>query len=207
MIKSIKYLGAFNLINLANHLVGNNLVLTENSNYDIDFEQLFKWKSLKDGFEEAKVIQKPIFLLIHKPQCISCQKLKKTFSKSMRIMDLSDQFVMIKAEMGSDVVLDGPKFQPDGKYVPRILFFTSKGDFIKEAYNKHANADKEHKYFYKSPSQIVDTMLYVLKEYSKNPLPVMFEHERSSNGDNYNAEDDIIGPTMFYWYLTIIINN
>ncbi|KOC63237.1 Thioredoxin domain-containing protein 12 [Habropoda laboriosa] len=200
MIKSIKYLSALNLINLANHLIGNNLTLIRNSNCESDFEQLFKWRPLKDGFEEAKIIQKPIFLLIHKPQCPSCQKLKKTFAKSVRLMDLSDRFVMIKTEMGSDVILDGPKFQPDDKYVPKILFFTSKGDFIKEAYNKHTDADKEHKYFYKSPSQIVDTMLYVLKEYSKEPLSVMFEHERPSKVDNHVVEDDIIAPTLLHWY-------
>ncbi|KZC04832.1 Thioredoxin domain-containing protein 12 [Dufourea novaeangliae] len=105
--------------------------------------------------------------------------MKEKFSKSVRLMDLSDRFVMIKAEKGKNKALNEKKFEPDGTYVPRILFFTSDGRFIVESYNRHADAEKEHKYFYVQPSQIVESMLFVLKEYGNEPMPVMFEPERS----------------------------
>lgn len=97
--------------------------------------------------------------------------------------------------MGKYSVLEDKKFQPDGKYVPRILFFTSEGDFIKEACNKQA--DKGNKYFYKSPSQVVETMLYVLRKYSNDPLPVMFQHDQPLSPENCDL-GDIIGPTLLH---------
>lgn len=92
MNRRIKYLSILNLINLANH-IGNKFVNNGDSNYEADFERLFKWKSLK-YFQEVKIVQKPIFLFIYKVQCPSCQKLKQKFSKSMYLMDLSNQYVL-----------------------------------------------------------------------------------------------------------------
>ncbi|KAK1121360.1 hypothetical protein K0M31_010654 [Melipona bicolor] len=198
MNKCIKFLGALNIIALANQIVGNNLINTGSSNNAISFEQLFKWKSFAYGFQEARAVNKPIFLLIYKAQCPSCQKLKQKFFKSVRLMDLSDRFVMIKAEMGHDADIEEKKFQPDGKYVPRILFFRSNGDFIEEACNMHVDADKEHKYFYKRPSEIINTMLFVLKNYSKEPLSVIFQYEQSSHPEYYDVEDDILVPILLH---------
>ena len=93
MNKCIKFLGALNIIALANQIVGNNLINTGGSNSVISFEQLFKWKSFAYGFQEASAVNKPIFLLIYKAQCPSCQKLKQKFFKSVRLMDLSDRCV------------------------------------------------------------------------------------------------------------------
>lgn len=104
------------------------------------------------------------------------------------------RFIMIKAEMESDTTLNKKMFQPDGKYVPRILFFTSDGNFIEEAYNKHADADKEYRYFYKNPTQIISTMLFVLKNYSNEPAPVMFEQSLKLESNDIN--DDIFAPTL-----------
>lgn len=96
MNQSIKYFSALNLINLANHIVRTKLVNTGDTNFEANFEQLFKWRSLKYGFQEAVASNKPIFLLIYKKQCPSCQKLKQNFSKSIRLMDLSDRYVSIR---------------------------------------------------------------------------------------------------------------
>ncbi|XP_003693661.1 uncharacterized protein LOC100864712 [Apis florea] len=197
MNRRIKYLSILNLINLANH-IGNKFVNNGDSNYEADFERLFKWKSLK-YFQEVKIVQKPIFLFIYKVQCPSCQKLKQKFSKSMYLMDLSNHFIMIKADVENDKTLNQKQFKPDGGYVPRILFFTSDGDFIREAYNKCADADKQYKFFYKNPSQIICTMLLVLNNYSKKPLPVIFQYEQLLKIlENCDMEDDIIIPTLIH---------
>jgi len=63
---------------------------------------------------------------------------------------------------------DEAKFQPDGTYVPRILFFTPDGEFMKDVYNHHQKADDKYKYFYNSTSQIIDSMILALAHIPKN---------------------------------------
>lgn len=104
---------------------------------------------------------------------------------------------MIKVEMGKQAqnILREDKFQPDGKYVPRILFFTSDGDLITEAYNKHPSADPDHKYFYNTPVQLTETMLFVLKEYCKDPLPLIFQHTELKP-EICDMDDEKLTPTF-----------
>ncbi|XP_043248674.1 thioredoxin domain-containing protein 12-like [Colletes gigas] len=192
LIRCFKYVSSFSLVDLASQVIGNDLIITE---CDGSFDRLFKWRRFQNGFKEAKACRKPILLFVHKPLCPACQTLKQKFSKSVRLMDLSDSFVMIQAEQEKCKHMDEQKFLPDGKYVPRILFFTPDGDFIEDAYNKHPNADKEHKYFYSNPSQIAESMLFVLREYIKGPLSVLFEHERWKS-DNWDTDDDVLTPTV-----------
>ncbi|XP_033340574.1 thioredoxin domain-containing protein 12 [Megalopta genalis] len=172
LIQYLRYLSAFSILKLANQLAGN-----EDPNCIL--EHLFKWKSFDNGFEEAKQTEKPIFLFVYKIGCPACEVLKEKFSKSVRIMDLSDRFVMIKVDARKHPSINSGKFQPDGKYVPRILFFTSDGEFIMEAFNRSKNA-KEQKFFYSSPSDVTETMLFVLNEYSKEPKPLIFEWTKSN---------------------------
>lgn len=77
---------------------------------------------------------------------------------------------MINIENDSELI-KSINYSPDGKYVPRVLFFTSEGKLILNAYNRHQDADKEHKYFYSSPSQIVKVMQQVIDNDGRNPLP------------------------------------
>lgn len=197
MRPGIKYLTALNLISLMSRIGGNNIFNLGDSNYEHEFEHLYKWTSFKNGFQEARKVNKPILLFIHKMQCPGCVKLKKKFVKSVRLMDLSERFVMIKAEMGKESHLNQKKFRPDGQYVPRILFFTSEGDLIKDAYNRCPDADKDYKYFYKSAGQIVETMLYVLNKYTNDAVPVMFQQEQLKP-EACDTEDEIILPTLLY---------
>ncbi|XP_076248373.1 thioredoxin domain-containing protein 12 [Calliopsis andreniformis] len=199
MIQYIKYLSSLNLINLANHIVANTLLNTGETHCDSTFEQLYKWRSFKDGFEEAKITNKPVFLLIHKFTCPACHKLKYRLTKSVRLMDLSDRFVMIKIEMikNDRNLSNKEKFQPDGKYVPRILFFTPDGNLIKEAYNKHPSADQDYRYFYNNSAQVIDTMLFVLKEYCKDPSSVIFDHAQWKS-EICDTDNEILTPTVLH---------
>jgi hypothetical protein len=65
---------------------------------------------------------------------------------------------------------DRARFQPDGTYVPRILFFTPDGEFMKDIYNRHPKADDKYKYFYSNTNQIINSMLSVLECCSKELL-------------------------------------
>lgn len=70
---------------------------------------------------------------------------------------------MVDVRKGEDLAEDEARFQPDGTYVPRILFFTPDGEFMEDVYNRHPKADNEYKYFYSSTSQIIDSMILALE--------------------------------------------
>jgi len=65
---------------------------------------------------------------------------------------------------------DRPRFQPDGTYVPRILFFTPDGKFMEEIYNRHPKADNKYKYFYSNANQIINSMILALEQCSEELL-------------------------------------
>ncbi|XP_029164062.1 thioredoxin domain-containing protein 12-like [Nylanderia fulva] len=159
-----KRLGFKNFTTLACYIFGTAVVANDDSNY---FGHMYKWKNLRDGFREAKICRKPIFLLIHKPGCPTCEKLKPKFINSIRLLDLSKHFVMVDARKGEIPAQDEARFQPDGTYVPRILFFTPDGEFMEDIYNRHPKADNKYKYFYNSTSQIIDSMILALERCSE----------------------------------------
>lgn len=74
---------------------------------------------------------------------------------------------MVKVENTVDTVNNSKKFYPDGKYIPRILFFTPNGELIRDAYNRSSNIDSKNRYYYNNSSQIIDTMNFVLRLISK----------------------------------------
>ncbi|XP_050458531.1 thioredoxin domain-containing protein 12-like [Cataglyphis hispanica] len=155
-----KYLvGSVNFTALAYYVFGN----AADNNLNNVFGQMYKWKNLQEGFREAKISRKPIFLLIHKPGCPTCEKLKPKFINSIRLLDLSKHFVMVDARKGEMSAQDEARFQPDGTYVPRILFFTPDGEFMTDVYNRHPLADEKYKYFYSRTSHIIDSMLLALE--------------------------------------------
>lgn len=77
---------------------------------------------------------------------------------------------MVSVKKGEISAKDEARFQPDGTYVPRILFFTPDGEFMTDIYNRHPQADDKYKYFYSSTSQIIDSMILALKRCSENSL-------------------------------------
>ncbi|XP_014472094.1 PREDICTED: thioredoxin domain-containing protein 12-like [Dinoponera quadriceps] len=158
-----RYLGSWKFRALACYMFGNAMAIND----DLSFGYIFKWKNLAEGFDEAKVIRKPIFLLIYKTGCPTCEKLKPKFRKSIRILDLSQYFVMVSARKGEMSAKDETRFQPDGTYVPRILFFTPDGEFMEDIYNRHSQADNKCKYFYSSTGQIIDSMILALERCPK----------------------------------------
>ncbi|XP_063988407.1 thioredoxin domain-containing protein 12-like [Diachasmimorpha longicaudata] len=161
MRQYLKYFWNGNIIALADHAVEALLAHSGEDELDHGFGKSYKWKNLQRGFEEAKQSGKAIFLIIHTTTCPACIKLREKFSKSVKLIDMSQHFVMINIENSSNLI-QSEKFTPDGKYVPRILFFKPTGEFIKNAYNRHPDGDQAHRYFYSSPIQIVQVMQQVI---------------------------------------------
>ncbi|XP_011703689.1 PREDICTED: thioredoxin domain-containing protein 12-like isoform X2 [Wasmannia auropunctata] len=84
-----KCLGSLNVTALACYYVFGNVIAADD---DSNFGRMYKWRNLQEGFQEAKISRKPIFLLIYKPGCPTCEKLKPKFTNSIRILDLSQHY-------------------------------------------------------------------------------------------------------------------
>ncbi|XP_012276071.1 thioredoxin domain-containing protein 12-like [Orussus abietinus] len=200
MHKCFKYLGSLNLISLADQLMGNVLATGDKSTAEVDrdFFQIYKWTSLPAGFHEARKTGKPIFVFIQRSTCPACKHLKSKFVKSLKLSELSSRFVMVNVDNGPDSVRNRGVFHPDGKYVPRILFFTPEGRLLREAYNRHAR-DPKYKYFYSNPSHVIETMLMVLQILGAFPPNVDQPPDianQSGTPSKTPAEDDFHTPTV-----------
>lgn len=104
---------------------------------------------------------------------------------------------MVNVENTADMVNNSGKFYPDGKYVPRILFFTPDGELIQDAYNRSPKADPEFRYFYSSPAPIIETMLYILKHYvnSGSFQPIQYDGELKRS-EIIDDKSDMDKPTV-----------
>lgn len=91
---------------------------------------------------------------------------------------------MVKVNNKDDIVNNRKKFYPDGKYVPRILFYAPDGILIKEAYNKSLDTDSNNRYYYNTAAQIIDTMNFVLKLISDEEESLE-EYREKNNDQNF----------------------
>lgn len=56
------------------------------------------------------------------------------------------------------------EYRPDGKYIPRLVFLDKNGDLLEQFINKRGE-QKNYKYYYSTPADIVASMKSVLKYY------------------------------------------
>lgn len=100
------------------------------------------WRSYDDGVKEANKSGKPICLIFYTNWCPHCANYSKVFHDP-KVVERAKQFVMIRINKDENQELSG-KFAPDGQYIPRTYFLSSKGEL--EA-SIHAPRD-QYKYFY-----------------------------------------------------------
>ncbi|KAL8562291.1 hypothetical protein ACOMHN_037247 [Nucella lapillus] len=112
------------------------------------------------GHTDSSSRGKPTLLLIHKSWCGACKAFKPRFAESQDIQKLSQKFHMVNVE--DDEEPSGTQYTPDGGYIPRVLFFDSQGQLLKDVYNKNGNA--KYKYYYSSPNALVESMDTVLQQ-------------------------------------------
>lgn len=118
------------------------------------FNDDIEWVEFDKGLELAKEQNKMMFLLIHKSWCGACKALKPQFSTSMAIEKLAKDFIMVNV-MDDEEPKDR-KFQPDGGYIPRILFLTPEGEVKTDL--KNPNGNPSYKYYYPKPDDIMNAM-------------------------------------------------
>ncbi|XP_030844733.1 thioredoxin domain-containing protein 12 [Strongylocentrotus purpuratus] len=119
----------------------------------------YDWVTFEDGLKLAKENNKPMMLVIHKTWCGACKALKPKFAASEEILKLSSDFVMVNVE--DDEEPEGSQFQPDGGYIPRILFLNSDGVVQSDLINTLGNP--QYKYFYSNALMVTEAMKSAVK--------------------------------------------
>lgn len=145
---------------------------------DQDWNNKIAWVDTWDNaLAEAQKTSKPVFLLVHRLWCGACKSLRPRFAESKEIEALSEKFVMINSH--DESLFNGAPFVPDGGYIPRILFFTPKGDLMEIQAKRDKNL-----YFYPGAEQVLDAMNRALKLYSQQPQDNQEEEEEKKTSKN-----------------------
>ena len=118
------------------------------------------WKSYDDGLAEAKKANKPVCLIFYTDWCPHCTNYSGVFHDP-KVVEKTKQFVMIRLNKDQQPDLSA-KYAPDGQYIPRTYFLSSKGELVPEI---HAPRDK-FKYFYDeaSPASVLTGMDQALQK-------------------------------------------
>jgi len=138
---------------------------------DVQEEQVLKdwggksidWMTdIDEGFEKAKEERMPVMMQVHRIWCHACQSLQPQFAESKEIAALSKSFVMLNIYGESEPWQD--EYQPDGKYVPRTMFFDSDGSLMKEIINP--KTEKGYAYLHTDSEMITTAMKQALARHS-----------------------------------------
>ena len=114
------------------------------------------WVSLS----EAQTSGKPVMLIVTKPTCPRCRALKAKLVEHEGFRSLTGNFAMVHLppEQLPQEDEEDARYRPDGRYVPRILFYDEKFNFLPEV----RGADTSHNYYYGEPDNVETSMLRAL---------------------------------------------
>ncbi|GFR64108.1 thioredoxin domain-containing protein 12 [Elysia marginata] len=116
----------------------------------------FGWVSLNTARKSGK----PVMLVVSKPSCPRCRHLKAKLVTHAGVKKLSPYFAMVHA-LPEELPQDGngdDAFHPDGRYVPRILFFDNNFNFMPEVRGPISS----YQYFYGEPDNVEISMVNAL---------------------------------------------
>ena len=119
-----------------------------------------RWLSYDDGLAAAKKQHKPICLFFYTAWCPHCANYSKLFSDP-KVVEKSKSFVMIRLDNDKNKELS-KKYGPDGEYIPRTYFLSSKGR-LEESLSEQR---PQYKYFYSEsdPASILAGMDRALRK-------------------------------------------
>nr|WP_263429950.1 thioredoxin family protein [Nannocystis pusilla] len=126
------------------------------------FGDKIAWRGLTEGFSEAATLGRPIMLVVHASWCSQCKALRPAFADPA-LVDLSDRFVMINVDQDEEP--SSQQYGPDGRYVPRVLFFDSAGELDRELLNA---SRRRYKYYYSPHDDLVGAMRQALERHAKS---------------------------------------
>ena len=99
------------------------------------------WVPYEKAFELAREKGKPLMLVIYTNWSPDSQKAQKFF-EDPKIVEIARSFVMVKVNSDSYEEVD-TRYAPDGRYIPRILFFAPDGSLYEDI-----NMGNNAKYFW-----------------------------------------------------------
>lgn len=120
------------------------------------------WRGLSEGFTEAASLGRPIMLVVHASWCSQCKALRPAFADPA-LVALSDRFVMINVDQ--DLEPSSQQHGPDGRYVPRVLFFDAAGNLDEQLLN---SSRRRYKYYYSPHDDLVGAMRQALERHAKS---------------------------------------
>ncbi|HEY0136279.1 MAG TPA: thioredoxin family protein [Nannocystis sp.] len=118
------------------------------------------WRGLDEGFKEAAALGRPLMLVVHAGWCPRCKELRPRFFDPA-IAQASEQFVMVNVDQ--DETPEALRHGPDGKYIPRILFFDAQGKLDPELANPTRS---KFKYFYTAHDDLAAMMQRALERHA-----------------------------------------
>eukprot|EP00884_Botryococcus_braunii_P022689 jgi/Botrbrau1/9103/Bobra.0305s0010.1 len=121
------------------------------------FGSKLQWKSPKQikGFDWSSN-KKPVMYLFNQPWCGACNNLKQDFQENEEdMLEISKNFILVNVG-GDDNDAFGEDYQPDGGYIPRIMFADAQNTLKPELFNP-ARAE-QYRYYYTSVEDIMESM-------------------------------------------------
>ena len=97
------------------------------------FSDRIAWRTVDDARSQAAAAGSPMMVLVHASWCGRCKELAPAFAED-EVVKASEGLVMVNIDQD-----EHPEslttFAPDGKYVPRVLFFGPDGALLDEIVN------------------------------------------------------------------------
>ncbi|KAI6653474.1 Thioredoxin domain-containing protein 12, partial [Oopsacas minuta] len=75
------------------------------SSYEDTFNSILNWESYSPSFEIPRPLPKPVMILFYGKKCFASSRFQKEPIASPELIGLSQEFTMVKIEMGHDPVI------------------------------------------------------------------------------------------------------
>lgn len=126
-----------------------------------------EWHSFAEGLELSKSRGKAMMAIFHKSWCGACKRLKGEIAgKPAAFVEASKGLIMVNVMDEKEA--DEPSNQPDGGYIPRVLFFHPEtGKLMDNVYNTAGSP--QYKYYYPGVDGLVAQMTATAKLFPGTP--------------------------------------
>jgi protein-disulfide reductase (glutathione) len=122
----------------------------------------YPWRSFDDAKTEAAATGKPMMMIVHTAWCPKCKALKADFQGNGEISELAKRFVLVNVNQDDEPWAQ--QYGPDGKYIPRVLFFDSSGTLDESL---DAQMSPKFKYFYVAGQSLPSAMRRALDRHGQ----------------------------------------
>ena len=131
--------------------------LSINTSHEDTFNSIFKWEPYSPSFEIPNRLPKPVMIIFYGEKCFASSRFKKELVNSPAVIELSDNFTMVKIERGQDPGLG--RYRKNGVYYPRVYFISSTGVLL-QGIN---GPDSDYKFYFATADELLDAMKKVLE--------------------------------------------